>query len=123
MRLIVCGCRDWADVATIRREMDYYVSNMGGMWEKLILVNGGAAGADSIAAAYARERGATVETHEARWDDYGPAAGPIRNKHMAKLRADLCLAFWDGESRGTHNMILLAYKYGIPVTIVPKVQR
>ena len=32
------------------------------------------------------------------------AAGPIRNKEMAQ-NGDFLVAFWDGKSKGTKNMI------------------
>ena len=62
----------------------------------------------------------SVERHPADWDRHGKGAGPIRNRAMAKSGADRCLAFWDGESRGTLDMITVATKHGIPVRIVPK---
>ena len=39
------------------------------------------------------------------------AAGPIRNRQMAEY-ADYLIAFWDGESRGTRNMIETMKKLG-----------
>jgi len=36
---------------------------------------------------------------------------------MALLGADLCLAFWDGHSRGTSMMVDLADKQGIPIEL------
>lgn len=56
------------------------------------------------------------------WTKYGRAAGPIRNKEMVRLGADLCLAFPDhpkGQgSRGTWGCIDLAHQAGIPILIV-----
>ena len=44
-------------------------------------------------------------------------AGPLRNEKMARV-ADALIAFWDGKSRGTKNMIDLANMKGISVRIV-----
>ena len=47
------------------------------------------------------------------WDRHGKAAGPIRNKEMAEFAAPdgYCIAFWDGESKGTQSMIEYAEDY------------
>ncbi|BBX09437.1 hypothetical protein MAIC_42400 [Mycolicibacterium aichiense] len=57
----------------------------------------------------------TEEWHPADWDQYGKAAGHIRNNHMVSLGADLCLPFPLGESRGTRGCMLAAQKAGIPM--------
>ena len=36
---------------------------------------------------------------------------------MAKAGADLCIAFWDGHSRGTQHMVDMAEKYDIPIEL------
>jgi hypothetical protein len=38
------------------------------------------------------------------WRTYGKSAGPRRNMHMAQY-ADAALLFWDGQSRGTKDML------------------
>ena len=50
-------------------------------------------------------------------DEYGKAAGMMRNKQMLDF-ADALVAFWDGESRGTENMLDIAANKGIPVRII-----
>jgi hypothetical protein len=44
-------------------------------------------------------------------------AGPLRNFEMAKNRDGL-IAVWDGQSRGTGNMIENASKLGLQVFIL-----
>ena len=52
----------------------------------------------------------------ADWDKYGKRAGYLRNVQMAEY-ADALLAFWDGESRGTKNMIDEALSRGLKVGV------
>ena len=52
----------------------------------------------------------------ANWKVNGNKAGFIRNEEMAKY-ADACLILWDGKSRGTKNMIILAKKYNLKLYI------
>lgn len=88
-----------------------------------IIVHGGATGADTEAARSGQHLfHLQAEVHRADWKKYGRAAGPIRNKQMVELGADLCLAFPDhpkGQgSRGTWNCIGMAHQAGIPVFVV-----
>lgn len=56
------------------------------------------------------------------WGVYGKSAGPRRNNEMAKFASEsgsgTLIAFWDGESRGTKNMIDTARRYGLHVIVV-----
>lgn len=74
-------------------------------------------GADAMADFIANKLGLTVERHPADWKRYKRAAGPIRNKEMVDLGADVCYAFVMPGSKGTINGISLAEKAGIPVVI------
>lgn len=82
-----------------------------------MIVSGHATGADALGERYAQERGLQVELHPADWDAYGRAAGPKRNEQMAEV-ADALIAFWDGQSRGTANMINVARKKGLKAFVV-----
>jgi hypothetical protein len=121
-RVIVTGCRDWTDEFAVDRELDEVFDRE----DKFTLVHGACpTGADEIARVWALNLldDVTVEAHPADWLKNGKAAGPIRNAEMAKAGADLCLAFWDGVSRGTLDMIIQAVKQGIPVKIISKMVR
>lgn len=88
-----------------------------------LIVHGGATGADTEAALHGQRLfNLQTEVHRADWKKYGRAAGPIRNKQMVELGADLCLAFPDHPkghgSRGTWNCVDLAQQAGIPVLVV-----
>ena len=79
------------------------------------IIHGGALGIDNAASRVCRDTWPVLTVY-AKWKDYGTAAGPIRNQHMAKM-ADALIAVWDGESRGTKNMIETAKKRGLKVYI------
>lgn len=74
-----------------------------------MIISGGAEGADKLGERYAHERYAherklSIAVMNAEWSRLGKAAGPERNERMAQ-KADACIVFWDGKSRGTLNMI------------------
>jgi len=71
-------------------------------------------GADLIGKAWAESKNIPVKDFPADWDTYIKAAGPIRNKQMADY-ADEAIVIWDGESRGSKNMIETMKKLGKPV--------
>lgn len=68
------------------------------------VVSGGAAGVDTLAIEYAYENDLLLTVFLANWEKYGRRAGLQRNHTMAK-NADALIAIWDGQSRGTANMI------------------
>jgi len=73
------------------------------------IISGGAIGADSLAARYAKENNIELEEFLPDWNRYGKSAGFKRNKQIVDA-SDIIVAFWDGESRGTANTISLAHK-------------
>ncbi len=85
----------------------------------VMLVHGGATGADTMASDEWRKLRLPSEEHPADWERHGKAAGPLRNREMVAAGADLCLAFFiEGVvSRGTLNCSGLARAAGIPVLV------
>ncbi len=100
MKVIVAGGRGFNDYELMCEKLDNYLSNA----QDVEIVCGGARGADALGAKYARERGYKIANFPADWDKYGNAAGHIRNQDMGWY-ADALVAFWDGKSAGTKNMI------------------
>ena len=66
-------------------------------------------GADTLAYYYARDNNIPLIEHEAEWNTYGRAAGPIRNKLIVN-DSNVILAFVAPTSSGTLNTIELAKK-------------
>ena len=81
------------------------------------VVSGTAIGVDSLGEKYARVNDIPTERKPADWNKHGRAAGPIRNREMAKY-ADAAVIVWDGESNGTRNMINEMIRYNKPYYII-----
>lgn len=113
MNLIIAGCRDFTDRDFIYEGIDSFITDHG---TPRLIIEGGATGVDQIAGEYAKDHNIPLQIFKADWNKYGRAAGPIRNEEMAKHGTHL-LAFWDGKSRGTKNMIEMAKLYGLTVII------
>ena len=116
MRVIVAGCRTWTDGGIVAQKLHAIISRKG----PITVVHGACpTGADYYASRFAIGcSSATEERHAADWGNRGAKAGPERNERMAAAGADLLLAFWDGQSPGTLDMIRRAVAHCIPVQIV-----
>ena len=114
-KVIIAGCRDFADYELLKEKCDFYLQNKEK--EDIVIVSGHASGADALGERYAQERGLQLETYPADWKVHGRAAGSIRNAKMASV-AHTLIAFWNGKSRGTKNMIDTATKRGLKVSVV-----
>lgn len=116
-RVLVTGSRDWKDRSSVWYALQGELERYG----SIVVVHGACpTGADDIAdrwawGMYQEGHQAMPEDHPADWDRYGKAAGPIRNKHMVDLGADVCHAFPIEGSRGTFGCMRLAEEAGIPV--------
>ncbi len=98
MKVVIAGSRDFNDYNLVEETIE----KLGLEIDEVIY--GGAAGADYMGLLWARKHKVKVKTFLEEWSVYGKAAGPIRNRKMANY-GDYLLAFWDGQSRGTKNMI------------------
>lgn len=81
------------------------------------IVSGGARGADSVGASIAKKWGLKLTEYMPDWEKYGKRAGFVRNEDIIK-NADMVLAFWDGESRGTGNSLSIAKRLKKPTLII-----
>ena len=114
MRVLVCGGRDFDDVAFVHEKLTE-LHNSHGHFQAVI--HGDAKGVDSIAAEWAVLHGITELPNPANWDKYGARAGPIRNTKMLKMhRPDLVVVFPGGN--GTKDMHRKATKAGYTVITV-----
>lgn len=113
-KVLVCGNRDYPDRDEVFRVLDANHARIG---PDMMIISGGATGADEWARQWAVERRVDHLIKYAKWDVEGKAAGPFRNRRMAAKRPKLVLAFsrdFDA-SRGTSDMIRVADQLGIKV--------
>lgn len=68
------------------------------------IISGGAKGVDTIVKDIALVCNIPFKEYQADWNKYGRRAGFVRNTEMADV-ADVVIAVWDGESKGTQHMI------------------
>ena len=106
MRIIVAGSRIITDYVAVERVIDVVADGLA-ITE---IVSGAGRGVDSLGERRAREHDTPVRRFPADWTKHGRAAGPIRNRQMAEYAAGdpeggALIAIWDGESRGTQDMI------------------
>lgn len=115
-RVIIAGGRDFQDFHQLQAKCDRVLS--GFRDGPLEIVQGRARGVDKLGERYgleAQARGCDqwrVTGFPANWNRFGKAAGMLRNSAMAWYATHL-IAFWDGQSRGTKNMVETATREGL----------
>lgn len=109
MKVLVTGGRGYADKEYLFRILD----NLHSKRHFGMVIHGAAAGADSLAGQWARDRGVQEVVCPANWNVYGRRAGYLRNKAMANLRPDAVIVFPGGV--GTNMMVDIANDSGIEV--------
>lgn len=83
----------------------------------IIVVSGGARGADRVAEQWAKSWRMPVLVMKAHWDLYGKQAGFIRNRKIIEA-VDEVVAIWDGHSRGTAHSLQIAKSLNKPITVI-----
>ena len=121
--LLVAGSRGYNNYTEMCKVLDYLLKNQVTAHNHIVIVSGGARGADELAEKYADERGYEKHIMKAEWDKFGRSAGYRRNEQMHlfisapsdKKRG--CVCFWDMQSPGTKHNFKLAKKYGNPIRV------
>jgi len=104
-KLIIAGGRDFYNISLL----DEKISKITAKKKNVLIVCGGAKGADSLGANYALKNDLPIAFFIPDWELHGKKAGYLRNMEMAN-NADACIAFWDGKSKGTSHMINICKK-------------
>ena len=110
MKLAIIGGRDFNDTLLFLTTVQEFPNIE-------VVVSGGARGVDKLGELWANSQNIPTEIYYPDWDQYGKAAGFIRNKLIVE-NSDAVLAFWDGSSKGTKSSIDLAKKYNKKLTVV-----
>lgn len=109
MTVIVTGSRDWRDDALIAEAL--------GQLRPRLVVQGGAKGADDLAACWARASGIEVRTFAANWKRHGRRAGILRNVEMLEAYPNATVVAFSLGTPGTEHMIRDANRRGHVVLI------
>jgi len=113
-KVIIAGGRHFSDYEFMKQTCDKVLQDLE---ETIEIVSGAARGADKLGEKYAKEKGHQIHRFVAQWDKFGKSAGYRRNAEMADF-ADMLIAFWDGESKGTSHMIDLAKAKNLSVVVM-----
>lgn len=111
LRVLVCGGRNYDDLGAVWGQLDAWHALQGPI---AVVIHGGARGADMLGEKWAISNNVRHMSFKPDWDQFGPAAGPIRNKRMLdEGKPDLVLAFPGG--RGTADMVWQSKERGVKV--------
>lgn len=119
-RVIIAGSRAFTDYNLLKNKCDFYLQRkLLDPNIEVIVISGGASGADTLGEKYAKERNLRIERYNADWKKYGKSAGYRRNKQMAEV-GNALIAFRSGyaENKGTDNMINVARSEKLLVRVV-----
>jgi hypothetical protein len=130
VRLLVFGSRSWTDEFMVGVVLQGFLFVSQAIGEPLIVIDGMARGADSLAGAWYGTTHEDVqhERYAADWTRYGNAAGPIRNGVLlTEGKPDIAVGFVDGllpdgrpNTRGSKDMYDRLVKAGIPTYLVTR---
>lgn len=113
IKVIIAGGRNFDDFNRLCQVCDEFLQDQN----NIEIVSGAYKGADLLGEKYAAKRNHPIKQFPADWRRYGKSAGLKRNIEMAAY-ADILIAFWDGESKGTKHMIKLATQAGFNVKVI-----
>lgn len=116
-RVIIAGGREFNDSELLSTVLEEWIKESEYAYDEIKVLSGMANGADALGYQFAKDRNIEIEEYPAHWDLYGKSAGPVRNQDMAN-NADGLIAFWDGKSKGTKNMIEEAKRRNLDIKIV-----
>jgi len=113
MKLAIVGTRNFSNYFIFKKIIENHIHNV-----KLI-ISGGAKGADSLAAKFAREKEVQLIEYKPDYKKYGRSA-PLQRNTLIVENADKVIAFpsKENKSNGTWDSIYKARKLGKEVIII-----
>jgi len=128
MKIAIVGSRSFEDYNLLKSIMKTHLANV------TLIVSGGAKGADQLAERWSNEflkkapkvirpnwkdisQDDAIIKQDDKGNKYDARAGLRRNELIAQ-QADLVIAFWDGKSKGTKQIILYAQQIGKEVQVI-----
>ena len=115
-KVIIAGSRGFSKYKLLKEKCNEYLREKRKEYN-IIIISGGARGADFYGEKYAQDEGFSLEVFLANWNKFGKSAGFRRNEQMAEV-ADALIAFWDGKSNGTKHMIEIMENKKLLVRVV-----
>lgn len=115
-KVIIAGSRGFSNYKLLREQCNKFLREKRKS-NNIVIVSGGARGADFYGEKYAKDEGFALEIYPADWKKLGKQAGFRRNEQMARV-ADALIAFWDGKSHGTKHMIDIMKEKNLLVRVV-----
>ena len=112
-KIAVIGGRDFTDYALLSKTLDRIRKEE----PEVLIISGGARGADSLAQKYAKENGLAILIFYPDYQRYGKRAPLVRNNKIAK-ECDLLIAFPTSKSRGTWCTVKKAKELGKKVIVI-----
>lgn len=123
-RLLMFGDRNWGSMKVIEREFlkVYEVVKSIDSRTEIIVIHGGAPGADTLAGLVAHEHSCHTARVDALWQTRYRGAGPQRNRIMELLDPHFAIGFHKNieVSRGTKDMARRLEKAGLNYKIVKR---
>lgn len=103
-KVAIIGSRTFTNYRICKEVIENIVED-----SKIMIVSGGAKGADALGEKFADENNLMKLIFKPDWEKFGKSAGFKRNTQIIE-NSDIVIAFWDYESKGTKNSIDTAKK-------------
>lgn len=113
INLAIIGSRNFTDKTFFNNKISEWIAKYG---KPNRIISGGAKGADSLAADYAKARHIELIIYFPDWLQYGKSAGPIRNTLIINHCTHV-LAFPSKNGVGTQDSLQKAEKLGKNITV------
>jgi hypothetical protein len=115
-RVIIAGSSGFDDYTLFENKCNHFLSEKI-KTHNIIILSGTSYRISSIINWYSYEHNLITIPFDAEWGKYGQCAGNISNEKMINC-ADAVIAFWDGKSKFTKNLIDMAKSKGLPTVVV-----
>lgn len=122
VRIIIAGSRTFSDYSLLNKKVTDIICDNKYKLNTIRIISGTASGADTLGERYAQQHNLKLTQMPADWSQ-GKKAGYIRNTQMAEFAIHndndgILIAFWDGKSHGTKNIIDIAKEYNMNVYVI-----
>lgn len=116
-RVVVAGSRTFTNYELLKNKLLTILTHKS-MSHTVIIVSGGARGADLLGERFAKEFNAPIEQFVPDWDEFGKSAGYRRNEQMAEVANAVIVFMKAGGSKGSQHMINIAKEKGLPTRVI-----